>query len=401
VWRAEDRATKEIVALKQLKLEKFPDGIPKSALREISILLAIEHEHCVTVKEMVVGSSMNQIYMVMEYMEHELKTLLWDMNDGKRAKFSVSEVKALLYQLLDAIDYLHENYILHRDLKTSNILFNNKGVLKVCDFGLARYFGDPLPTVHSHRVAPFTTVVVTLWYRAPELLLADPRGVISYGREVDNWSIGCIFGEMLILKPMFAGPKEEIEFLAGLLKVTGAPTEDNWPGVTKLPYWQKLNACPTFNPRARPDWSDYTSHLTRQGADLLSSLLCLNPAERMTASQAKEHPWFTEAPAKCSKENLPKWQDSNSETHDLRRRIRSDEGVAMGSHVGVKVNAKKYLEDLENAAKEPQKSKDDGKPVGPLPSGWIERKSGSTGKVYYINVKTKQTTWERPTKPAA
>jgi serine/threonine protein kinase len=208
---------------------------------------------------------------------------------------------------------------------------------------------------------------------------------------------------MLVLKPMFAGPKEEIDFLAGVLKVTGAPTEDNWPGVTKLPYWQKLNACPNFNPRARPDWGDYTSLLTRSGGDLLASLLCLNPAERISTSQAKEHPWFTEAPAKCSKDALPKWQDSNSETHDLRRRIRSDEGVAMGSHVGIKVNAKKYLEDLENAAKEPQKqsSKDGEKPVGPIPPGWIERKSGSTGKVYYINVKTKQTQWDRPTKPAA
>jgi len=244
-------------------------------------------------------------------------------------------------------------------------LFNNKGVLKVCDFGLARYFGDPLPLVPSHRVAPFTTVVVTLWYRAPELLLADPRGVISYGTEIDVWSIGCILGEMLVLKPMFAGPKEEIDFLAGVLKVTGAPTEENWPGVTKLPYWQKLNACPNFNPRARPSWEDYNFHLTPSGSDLLRSLLCLNPAERISASKAKEHAWFTEAPVKCPKEALPKWTDSNAETHDLRRRIRSDEGVAMGSHVGVKVNAKKYLEDWRTRPRSrrraPWKS---GRPIG-------------------------------------
>ena len=133
----------------------------------------------------------------MDFLEHDLKTLQENMLDA----FSPSEIKTLLLQLSSGVDYLHSNWILHRDLKTSNLLMNNRGQLKVADFGMARYYGYPPPKL--------TQLVVTLWYRAPELLL----GAEKYGAEIDLWSIGCIFGELLTKNPLLQG-KNEVDQLS-------------------------------------------------------------------------------------------------------------------------------------------------------------------------------------------
>lgn len=137
------------------------------------------------------------VFLVMDFLEHDLKTLQEDMLDA----FSPSEIKTLLLQLTGAVEYLHSNWILHRDLKTSNLLMNNRGQMKVADFGMARYYGDPPPKL--------TQLVVTLWYRAPELLL----GAEKYGAEIDLWSVGCIFGELLTKQPLLQG-KNEVDQLA-------------------------------------------------------------------------------------------------------------------------------------------------------------------------------------------
>ncbi|KAL0421533.1 UNVERIFIED_CONTAM: Cyclin-dependent kinase G-2 [Sesamum latifolium] len=157
VYRARDKKTGEIVALKKVKMEKEREGFPLTSLREINILLSFHHPSIVDVKEVVVGSSLDSIFMVMEYMEHDLKGLMETM----KQPFSQSEVKCLMLQLLGGIKYLHDNWVLHRDLKTSNLLLNNRGELKICDFGLARQYGSPLK--------PYTHLVVTLWYRRPAL----------------------------------------------------------------------------------------------------------------------------------------------------------------------------------------------------------------------------------------
>lgn len=153
VYRARDTKTGEIVALKKVKMEKEKEGFPLTSLREINILLSFHHPYIVDVKEVVVGSSLDSIFMVMEYMEHDLKGLMETM----KHPFSQSEVKCLMLQLLEGVKYLHDNWVLHRDLKTSNLLLNNRGDLKICDFGLARQYGSPLK--------PYTHLVVTLWYR--------------------------------------------------------------------------------------------------------------------------------------------------------------------------------------------------------------------------------------------
>lgn len=153
VYRAKDKKTGEIVALKKVKMEKEKEGFPLTSLREINVLLSFHHPSIVDVKEVVVGSNLDSIFMVMEYMEHDLKGLM----EAMKQPFSQSEVKCLMLQLLEGVKYLHDNWVLHRDLKTSNLLLNNRGELKICDFGLARQYGSPLKT--------YTHLVVTLWYR--------------------------------------------------------------------------------------------------------------------------------------------------------------------------------------------------------------------------------------------
>ena len=197
VYRARDEKTKEIVALKKIKMkeDKYEEeyGFPLTSLREINILLSCNHPSIVNVKEVVVGGrNDSDVYMVMEHLEHDLKGLM----ERKKQPFSTSEVKCLMLQLLEGVHYLHTNWIIHRDLKPSNLLMNNSGELKICDFGMARQYGSP--------IKPYTQMVITQWYRPPELLL----GAKQYSTAVDMWSIGCIMAELLSQKPLFPGKTE-------------------------------------------------------------------------------------------------------------------------------------------------------------------------------------------------
>ena len=201
VSRAREEATGEIVAIKKLKLDAVRDGgFPVTALREIQTLKAARHRHIVDLREVVTGEgpAKQDVYLVMEFLEHDLKTLQEEMDEP----FLPSEVKTLMLQLGSAVEYLHDHWILHRDLKTSNILMNNRGEIKLADFGMARFCGDPPPS-------NMTQLVVTLWYRSPELLL----GATTYDSSIDLWSLGCIFGELLTKNPLLQG-KNEVDQLS-------------------------------------------------------------------------------------------------------------------------------------------------------------------------------------------
>lgn len=201
VSRAKEDTTGEIVAIKKLKLNSIADGgFPVTALREIQCLNIAKHRHVVDLREVVVGEgeSAGDVYLVMEFLEHDLRTLQDEMEEP----FMPSEVKTLLLQLGSAVEFLHDHWILHRDLKTSNILMNNRGEIKIADFGMARQCGDPQPS-------NLTQLVVTLWYRAPELLL----GATTYDSNIDMWSLGCIFGELLTKNPLLQG-KNEVDQLS-------------------------------------------------------------------------------------------------------------------------------------------------------------------------------------------
>ncbi|WWC57663.1 uncharacterized protein I303_100196 [Kwoniella dejecticola CBS 10117] len=282
VFRARCNDTKQIYALKKLKLDEEKQGFPITSLREVMALMqAGEHPNVVGVREIVVGDTLNQVFIVMPFIEHDLKTLLADMPHP----FLQSEVKTIMSQLLSAVGHCHANWILHRDLKTSNLLMNNRGQIKVADFGLARKFGDPL--------GEMTQLVVTLWYRSPELLL----GAKDYTTAVDMWSIGCIFAELMQGEALFPG-RGEIDQINRIFQLLGRPNDELWPNYSSLPLVQKINPIGPMFSTLRQKFK----HLSYEGHNLLSSLLAYDPERRISAEDGVKHPYFTENP-------LPKHPD--------------------------------------------------------------------------------------------
>ncbi|KAM0703314.1 hypothetical protein Q7P35_009252 [Cladosporium inversicolor] len=283
VSRAKEEATGEIVAIKKLKLDPARDaGFPVTALREIQTLNAAKHRHIVELREVVTGEGLanGDVYIVMEFLEHDLKTLQEDMDEP----FVPSEVKTLMLQLGSAVEFLHAHWIMHRDLKTSNILMNNRGEIKLADFGMARFCGDP-------PAQNLTQLVVTLWYRSPELLL----GATTYDSSVDIWSLGCIFGELLTRNPLLQG-KNEVDQLSKIFELCGIPTEETWPSFKRLPNARSLRLPSNQRGATGSVVRSKFPILTNAGASLLDSLLSLNPADRPSASEILSHKYFKEDP---------------------------------------------------------------------------------------------------------
>lgn len=307
VARAKEIATGKVVALKRLKIEPNDrNGLPVTGLREIQILKDCEHRNVVKLQEVVVGedtSKIENIFLVLEFLEHDLKSILEDMPQP----FLASEVKTLLLQLAGGVAYLHDHWVLHRDLKTSNLLLNNRGQLKIADFGMARYVGDPPPRL--------TQLVVTLWYRAPELLL----GASTYGEAVDMWSVGCIFGELLTREPLLQG-KNEVEELTKIFELCGIPTDDTWPGFRRLPNARSLRLPPSS--RGNTTGSVIRAKfplLTAAGASLLNSLLSLDPARRPSAKEMLDHEYFRQDPRPKSEAMFPTFPSKAGQERRRRR----------------------------------------------------------------------------------
>ncbi|KAL8970483.1 MAG: hypothetical protein Q9183_001503 [Haloplaca sp. 2 TL-2023] len=311
VSRARESATGEIVALKKLKMDNSGDGFPVTGLREIQTLMSSKHTNIVALREVVMGDKLNDVFLVMDFLEHDLKTLQEDMLEP----FLPSEIKTLLLQLTSAVEYLHSNWILHRDLKTSNILMNNQGQIKIADFGMARYYGDPPPKL--------TQLVVTLWYRGPELLL----GADKYGAEVDMWSVGCVFGELLLKAPLLQG-KNEVDQLSKIFELCGVPTEESWPSFKRLPNARSLRL-PSNNAKStgaviRAKFP----FLTLAGTQLLTSLLSLNPKGRPSASEVLAHAYFKEDPRPKSTAMFPTFPSKAGQ--EKRRKVASPSAPQRG-----------------------------------------------------------------------
>jgi len=292
VYRARDKKTNETVALKRLKMEREKEGFPITSLREINTLLISQHRNVVHVREIVVGSNMDKIFIVMDFVEHDMKALMETMRQ-KNQVFLPGEVKCLMEQLLNAIAHLHDNWILHRDLKTSNLLLSHHGILKVGDFGLAREYGSPLK--------PYTAVVVTLWYRAPELLL----GIKEYSTYIDVWSIGVIFGEFLLMNALFPG-KSESEELDKIFKLLGTPSEKIWPGFNSLPLVQKMKKFVDY-PISRMRDKFPKEMLSEKGIELLRKFLTYDPKQRISCEGALHHSYFEESPLAIDPSMFPTW----------------------------------------------------------------------------------------------
>jgi cell division cycle 2-like protein len=204
---------------------KCMEGFPITTLREVSLLLQLKHDNILDVHEVVV-SPKGQVFMVSEFVDNDLRALL-----EKNYRFSQSEVKCLVQQLLSAMACAHTHWILHRDLKTANLLYSNRGQMKVADFGLARLFGEPCDKL--------TPTVVTLHYRAPELLLSGDSKPLQYGPEIDMWSVGCIMAELLLGRVLMRGTGE-LEQINCIFRTLGTPTESSWPGWQSLPLAKKM-----------------------------------------------------------------------------------------------------------------------------------------------------------------
>ncbi|KAG9073200.1 Cyclin-dependent kinase 10 [Linnemannia hyalina] len=255
-------------------MERENDGLPISSLREIKLLKTLRHDNVVLVKEVAVGNDLDQIFLVMEYCEQDMAALM----DNVKKPYTPAEVKCLMLQLLKGIEYCHDHFVIHRDLKLSNLLLNSQGILKIADFGLARSFGLPS--------RPMTPKVVTLWYRAPELLFGD----LNYTTAVDMWSAGCIFGELLKHAPLLPGKveKQQVDLIIDLL---GTPHEKIWQGFNKLPMSTIKLPEQRFN-----NLKNKFPHITDAARSLLSGLLTYDPKKRLSVKQALAHPYFFELP---------------------------------------------------------------------------------------------------------
>lgn len=189
VYKGVNKKTNETIAIKKIKIELDSEGVPSTALREISILRELKHKNIVELKDVV--CSENKLYLLFEYLEIDLRKYLESL--GESEVLDPEVVKSFIFQIIEGVAYCHSKKIIHRDLKPQNLLLDQNGKVKIADFGLARAFSIP--------IRPYTKEVLTLWYRAPEILL----GCVDYCTAVDIWSVGCIFAELCLKRPLFQG----------------------------------------------------------------------------------------------------------------------------------------------------------------------------------------------------
>ncbi|CDR95551.1 protein kinase domain containing protein, putative [Babesia bigemina] len=306
VWLAEDIVNKVPVALKKLKLNEDREGFPKSAIREIVLLNTLKHRNIVNLLGIAHSrsdgeSGKDHVWMVFEYLPFDLSGYIEALRDPseKRDKLtkplmwlSIGEIKSIMHQLLRAVSFCHRNNVLHRDLKTANLLMKHDGTIKLADFGLARV----CPTGKGM----LTNRVVTLWYRPPELLL----GSDNYDSGVDMWSVGCIMAELVCGTHIFAADKEPL-ILKLIAERLGLPTESDLKFLKTLPLWNEPLANPlhpdrqgTIVPRKKEFEKTFkiTNELGDEGWDFMRQLFAWTPGNRISARKALQHPWFSVEP---------------------------------------------------------------------------------------------------------
>ena len=278
VFKAVHVYTKELVALKKIRMEGEKDGFPVTAVREIKLLQSLKHENVVCLQEVMVEH--NDCFMVFEYLSHDLTGLL----NHPTFKLEHSHKKHLGKQLFEGLNCLHRRGVLHRDIKAANILVSNTGQLKLADFGLARFF--------SKRGQPdYTNRVITIWYRSPELLLGETQ----YGPAVDIWSAACVMIEIFTRHAIFPGDGGEINQLDKIYNVLGTPTRSEWPQLVDMAWFELLRPAER---KANTFAEKYQERLTPAAFELLQAMFLYDPAKRPTAGDVLEHPYFTtEEPA--------------------------------------------------------------------------------------------------------
>lgn len=277
VYRCEDLETGETVALKQVDWSEQNDGVPSFAVREVSLLQDLQHPNTVRLLETI--ASGNKLFLVCEFFEKDLKKML----DQRSTPLVGPKLKTIMYQLLAGLHACHSRRIVHRDIKLANILVSkDESVVKLADFGLGKAFNLPLQTC--------TQEVMTLLYRAPEILLGERH----YLPAVDMWSVGCVLAELALQTTLFSA-ECCWGMLTAVFQLLGTPDEDVWPGVSLLPYYN------SEFPKMRPaSLAATVPTLDEDGIDLLSRMLTYYPEKRLTAYQALQHRWFDEVRESCN-----------------------------------------------------------------------------------------------------
>ncbi|XVF50065.1 hypothetical protein PTKIN_Ptkin04bG0064500 [Pterospermum kingtungense] len=289
VFRARDLESGKIVALKKVRFDNFEPESVRFMAREILILRRLDHPNIIKLEGIITSRMSCSIYLVFEYMEHDITGLL----SCPDIKFSESQIKCYVKQLLSGLDHCHLRGIMHRDIKGSNLLVNNEGILKMADFGLANFYG-------SGQRQPLTSRVVTLWYRPPELLL----GSTDYTAAVDLWSVGCVVAELLLGKPILQG-RTEVEQLHKIFKLCGSPPNDYWKK-SRLPHATLFKPQQPYDSCLQETFKD----LPETAVNLISTLLSVEPHKRGTASSALASEFFTTKPYACDPSSLPVYPPS-------------------------------------------------------------------------------------------
>uniref|UniRef100_A0A3Q3G697 cyclin-dependent kinase n=1 Tax=Kryptolebias marmoratus TaxID=37003 RepID=A0A3Q3G697_KRYMA len=268
VYKGRSKLTENLVALKEIRLE-HEEGAPCTAIREVSLLKDLKHANIVTLHDII--HTQKSLTLVFEYLDKDLKQYLDDCGNI----IHVHNVKLFLFQLLRGLSYCHRRKVLHRDLKPQNLLINERGELKLADFGLARAKSIPTKT--------YSNEVVTLWYRPPDILL----GSTDYSTHIDMWGVGCIFYEMMTGRPLFPGStvEEELHFI---FKLLGTPTEQNWPGISSNNEFMAFNFPWYRAERLR----NHTPRLSTEGVELLSKFLQFEGKKRISADESMKHFYF-------------------------------------------------------------------------------------------------------------
>ncbi|XP_022899663.1 cyclin-dependent kinase 6 isoform X2 [Onthophagus taurus] len=274
VYKGRNKSTNTFVALKRVRITLKEEGIPSNTMREIALLKHLSnygHPNVIQILDICHGRRIDRelnMYIVFEHMEEDLASYLEKFKETGLDKNRKREISR---DILNGVDFLHSQRIVHRDLKPQNLLVTKTGTIKLADFGLAKTYDCDMI---------LTAVVVTLWYRAPEVLLG-----LKYATPVDIWSVGCIIAELYILKPLFCG-SAEVQQLKEIFKVLGTPERDDWPEEKVSFQFSSFGNNKTINLR------EVVSSLCEEGFDLITKMLAFNPLKRITASDALHHPYF-------------------------------------------------------------------------------------------------------------
>ncbi|KND93552.1 Serine/threonine-protein kinase KIN28 [Tolypocladium ophioglossoides CBS 100239] len=293
-----------LVAIKKIKVQKeYTEGMAPDAVRELKHLQELHHPNIISLLS-VFSSKDQNLNLVLEYLP--LGDLEMLIRDTDRVRYGAADIKAWMGMLTRAVWFCHESFVLHRDIKPNNLLIAADGEVKLADFGLARSFADP----HQNM----TSNVITRWYRPPELLF----GARHYGGAVDVWSVGTVFAELVMRAPYLPG-NNELDQVKLICEAIGTPTDDNWPGVTRLPEY----TVPGQHPVRGRDWYEMRfGTVGRDGVDLLMRTLALDPKKRITARDMLRHPWWHSEPKPTRKEDLPRKNAGGEDRMgaDLKRR---------------------------------------------------------------------------------